>query len=342
MGTGLACCVAAGAYGLYSPALWSLRTAPAASLNAPAERPVPPSAKPLPLLQQNAVAFLKDSLPLAGRCEQGCSPRLAEIEVARLAGGFGKGGAATARPLQSSFAPPMAAEPSGQPPAAAALVSAEPESAPQAVAEPVVPAPIRIAPSVVVPLPTAAEMAPIPAPPLDRSGNGSAPPLTASEAVDVPRVEPRTTPLSPAVPVGRNDGVAVYDISAATVYMPDGTRLEAHSGLGYMTDNPRYVDRRNTGPTPPGTYDLKARESRFFGVEALRMIPTEDVKTFGRDGFLTHTYLLRGRPGQSNGCVVFPEYARFLAAYKHGRVKRLVVVPSLKQARVEVASASTR
>src|SRR5208282_4855588 len=34
---------------------------------------------------------------------------------------------------------------------------------------------------------------------------------------------------------------AVYDISARTVYLPDGTRLEAHSGLGDRLDNPRYV-----------------------------------------------------------------------------------------------------
>ena len=32
---------------------------------------------------------------------------------------------------------------------------------------------------------------------------------------------------------------AVYDISAHTVYLPDGTRLEAHSGLGSKIDDPR-------------------------------------------------------------------------------------------------------
>src|SRR5690606_18822903 len=33
------------------------------------------------------------------------------------------------------------------------------------------------------------------------------------------------------------NGVAVYDISAAKVYMPDGSVLEAHSGIGKMADN---------------------------------------------------------------------------------------------------------
>src|SRR5262249_6256936 len=68
-------------------------------------------------------------------------------------------------------------------------------------------------------------------------------------------------------------GVAVYDISAQTVYMPDGTRLEAHSGIGEMADNPKYVHVKMRGPTPPHTYVLKMRETRFHGVEAIRMLP---------------------------------------------------------------------
>src|SRR5262249_17962749 len=32
---------------------------------------------------------------------------------------------------------------------------------------------------------------------------------------------------------------AVYDISAHTVYLPDGTTLEAHSGLGSKLDDPK-------------------------------------------------------------------------------------------------------
>lgn len=120
-------------------------------------------------------------------------------------------------------------------------------------------------------------------------------------------------------------GVAVYDISAKTVYMPDGSRLEAHSGLGSMADQARYANRKNAGPTPPHTYDLRLRESRFHGVEALRLTPIDGKNKYGRDGFLAHTYLLRGRRGESSGCVVFKDYASFLAAFKKGKIKRLVV-----------------
>jgi len=122
-------------------------------------------------------------------------------------------------------------------------------------------------------------------------------------------------------------GVAVYDISAATVTMPDGTKLEAHSGIGQMADNVKYVDRKMVGPTPPGTYRLTMRESRFHGVEAIRLTPVDGKKPYGRDGLLAHTEMLRGRPEQSNGCVAFKDYKRFLAAFKRGHVTRMVVVP---------------
>jgi len=122
------------------------------------------------------------------------------------------------------------------------------------------------------------------------------------------------------------DGVAVYDISAARVYMPDGSVLEAHSGIGRMADNPRYVHVKMNGPTPPHTYVLKMREKRFHGVEAIRMLPIDGKNKHGRDGFLAHSYLLRSRMAQSHGCVAFKDYPKFLAAFKAGKVKTMVVV----------------
>jgi len=91
---------------------------------------------------------------------------------------------------------------------------------------------------------------------------------------------------------GRYDRyTAVYDISAHTVYMPDGTRLEAHSGLGSRLDDPRHVDERMRGATPPALYDLEPRESLFHGVRALRLKPVDNEKVYGRAGLLAHTYM---------------------------------------------------
>ncbi len=130
----------------------------------------------------------------------------------------------------------------------------------------------------------------------------------------------------------REAGIAIYDIERGMVYLPNGETLEAHSGIGLMRDNPAFVDRRNRGPTPPHIYDLTLRERPFLGVEAIRLTPVEgDAAIFGRVGLLAHTYML-GRRGDSNGCVVFKEYRRFLAAFKKGQIKRMVVVPRLKEA----------
>jgi Protein of unknown function (DUF2778) len=119
---------------------------------------------------------------------------------------------------------------------------------------------------------------------------------------------------------------AVYDISARTVYLPDGTRLEAHSGLGSKLDDPRYVHVKMQGATPPHVYELTPREALFHGVPALRLTPIggEDA-IFGRRGLLAHTYML-GPNGDSNGCVSFKDYNAFLNAYRNLGIKRLAVV----------------
>ncbi len=136
---------------------------------------------------------------------------------------------------------------------------------------------------------------------------------------------------------GRGSGIAVYDIASATVYMPDGTKLEAHSGIGHMKDNPDYTDHRMVGPTPPNIYNLRMREARFHGVEAIRMLPTDHAAMKGRNGILAHTYMLRGTNG-SNGCVVFKNYNRFLTAFKAGRVNKMIVVPDLSHLQTYMAS----
>ncbi len=134
------------------------------------------------------------------------------------------------------------------------------------------------------------------------------------------------------------DGLtAVYDISAHVVYMPNRSKLEAHSGIGPLMDDPEHVNERNVGATPPTVYDLKPRERLFHGVPALRMIPVDSNATLGRSGLLAHSYML-GPNGDSNGCVSIKNYGQFLKAYQNGEIKRLVVVPSLGDS----ASASRR
>jgi hypothetical protein len=134
----------------------------------------------------------------------------------------------------------------------------------------------------------------------------------------------KASAMGNAAPYDRE--TAVYDISARTVYLPDGTKLEAHSGLGAKLDDPRYVHVRMHGATPPHVYDLAPREALFHGVPALRLKPVGGEEAiYGRTGLLAHTYML-GPNGDSNGCVSFKDYYAFLNAYRNGGIKRLAVV----------------
>ena len=119
---------------------------------------------------------------------------------------------------------------------------------------------------------------------------------------------------------------AVYDITAKMVYLPDGTKLEAHSGLGSNLDDPRSSRVRMRGVTPPHIYNLKPREALFHGVPALRLTPIGGENAiYGRDGLLAHTFML-GPNGDSNGCVSFKDYYAFLDAYRNKGIRRLAVV----------------
>jgi len=154
--------------------------------------------------------------------------------------------------------------------------------------------------------------------------------LAARAAPEAPRFSLFGGSPSPASITGRYDKyTAVYDLTAHVVYLPNGTKLEAHSGLGDRLDDPRFVSERGRGATPPHLYDLTPREQSFHGVQALRLTPVGgDGDIFGRAGLLAHSYML-GPNGDSNGCVSFKDYDAFLQAYQSGQVKRLAVVARL-------------
>jgi hypothetical protein len=155
-------------------------------------------------------------------------------------------------------------------------------------------------------------------------------------AAETRPVEPPAERQAPILP-GTANRTAVYDIAAHTVYLPDGRRLEAHSGLGERMDDPDAVRVRMRGPTPPNVYQLTLREKLFHGVQAIRLNPIDESKMFGRDGMLAHTYML-GPSGQSNGCVSFKKYDVFLRAFLNGEVDRMVVVKRLEDAPALAAS----
>jgi hypothetical protein len=182
-----------------------------------------------------------------------------------------------------------------------------------------------------------AEVPPVPRPAIARSAPKPAAPATTSAVANAANAAKkrmiRLADISkdPSSLLTPESKTAVYDITARKVYMPNGRQLEAHSGLGVHMDDPRYINLKGQGPTPPNVYDLTMREELFHGVRAIRLNPVDDGKMFGRDGILAHTYML-GPNGQSNGCISFNDYNAFLNAFLKGEVERIVVVEHLENA----------
>jgi Tlde1 domain len=139
-----------------------------------------------------------------------------------------------------------------------------------------------------------------------------------------------------------NPNTALYDIAKRVVYLPDGDKLEAHSGYGQWIDDPESVRRKDVGVTPPNVYAVSFREKPFHGVRALRMKPVGSGNMYGRDGILAHSYLL-GDGGASNGCISVRDYDRFLKAYEDGKFNQIIVLRSADEpVPSQVASAQAR
>ena len=67
---------------------------------------------------------------------------------------------------------------------------------------------------------------------------------------------------------------------------------DSFSDGGKFMDDPDSMHRKDVGVTPPNVYTVRFREKPFHGVRALRMTPVGGANMYGRDGFLTHSFLL--------------------------------------------------
>lgn len=250
----------------------------------------------------------------------------------RVAARAGRVDVALRRPMLALVTPDPASEAESASPAVA---TAEDTPPPAIVARPAPLPPPRLA---LAPKPAAENpgTVPLPRPHPARQETAPqvaavAPPVAAPPPLQKP-VPPQPSVRSKALALAGGDArTAVYDISARAVYLPNGETLEAHSGFGDKMDDPRFIKVRMQGPTPPNVYDLALREKLFHGVQAIRLKPLDESRMFGRDGMLAHSYLL-GPNGQSNGCVSFKDYDKFLNAFLDGQVDRLVVVAHIDDA----------
>ncbi len=322
-----ACAVVIGLSGLgVSLALMGMPAAPPAEPPQVAEAPVEPqpAEQVAALPEPEAAPFLGDDYRTDWRRE------LAEVplpgEDARPAEAPAQPEAPAANLARSAPAPMMVPLPVPRPPELAARPERDPaRTAARRVSRrqaAVAPAPVQDERSFIEKL---FGMGDEPKPALAYAALGT----NAADKAFRSRIVPPTVGVAPqpAPPVPGN-GVAVYDIKGQVVILPNGERLEAHSGLGSHMDDPDKVHVRMKGATPPGTYDLTERETLFHGVRAIRMTPVGGSEAIhNRTGILAHSYML-GPNGASNGCVSFKDYNKFLQAYLSGQVQRIVVVAS--------------
>jgi len=321
------------------------------------ERPAPVAARSAPIAEQRThvaerpAAAAEKPAPVAEQAPQLTVPG---VDVALLDAGYSLG--LPAGTFSANAPGKLDYQFTTEAPKAAVTIAQDMRAVPAGARRPVQTASLQADPMPTgsVPPPRAAEarVPQGPNPPLSEKPSKSK--VFANTAPERPTIfdklfgkpqEPETTTLAYATPDGGvlsdgrsatpSDGppydkqTAVYDISAHTVYMPDGTKLEAHSGLGPMFDNPHTTNVRMRGATPPHIYELRPREGLFHGVRALRLIPIGgEGAIFGRTGILAHTYML-GPRGESNGCVSFRDYNAFLRAFQNQQVKRLAVVARL-------------
>jgi hypothetical protein len=242
----------------------------------------------------------------------------------RFAGAIASGAAPTQLAMVAPNIAPVTA-PAPAPVAAAAPAPAAPHAAARALAARVTPNTPKKQPA-----PGTYQVASIGDTPI-RTAYASADAGNRDAAIDDSLLK-KMTPRDPAPKDTAKDPdmsrTAIYDITAHVVYLPNGTRLEAHSGLAEHMDDLGAVALRSLGPTPPGLYNLTMREARFHVIEAIRLNPVDDGKMYGRAGILAHPYML-GPNGQSNGCVSLKDYDAFLAAFKRGEFNRIAVVERL-------------
>ena len=132
--------------------------------------------------------------------------------------------------------------------------------------------------------------------------------------------------------------------NAVYTYRPDFAAADYKEGVVSEDDSQVTFEFQTPfviGATPPNTYALTLRESLFHGVQAIRLTPVSEANMFDRDGILAHTYML-GPSGQSNGCVSFRDYQKFLRAYQRGEINRIVVVPKLASPPASFARGNAR
>jgi len=119
------------------------------------------------------------------------------------------------------------------------------------------------------------------------------------------------------------------EIKAGTFTFTDPANtlsFDVPASAGYLVaaNNPYFQSTKATGPIPNGTWEIYAVKNEAKSI--LRLRPTADVVTSGRDGFLIHGVGEDSTPEQSSlGCIIITDRsarAKLVKAFKkYGVIK---------------------
>ncbi len=116
---------------------------------------------------------------------------------------------------------------------------------------------------------------------------------------------------------------AVYDLMAHTVFLPDGSRLEAHSGLGPLGTIPPMSWKRTGARRRRMNMNSRCARACSTACRRCGSIPSAGrMRSMAAPG-CSPTPTCWGPDGDSNGCVSFKNYDAFLAAFQSGPSRSL-------------------
>ncbi len=131
-----------------------------------------------------------------------------------------------------------------------------------------------------------------------------------------------------------------FEIVTGRILAPDGTlHGEAYAGgnLGTVPEavnNPDYVEVHNTGPLPPGDYDMVGLVPQsHLGPNAIRLEPHPENTMYGRGGFYVHADLWNAAQNPrsaSEGCIVYGARMDMWNSLDHGLRVIPFAVPTTK------------
>jgi len=117
----------------------------------------------------------------------------------------------------------------------------------------------------------------------------------------------------------------VYSQSDGSLHLNDILVGIGYAGAGEGLNNPKDESIPNGGPIPKGFYNIGPSFTHpEAGPITMRLKPTAETNTFGRDGFLMHGDNMSLNHTASHGCIIMNRTVRSTVAVSSDRLLQVV------------------